>query len=159
RVEVVQDGDVGYVRFPAIDDQLPDGKTWVRAAKGEATADGFQFHEVEQFSNSDPRELLRSLRAVSGVVETMGTEELRGVETTHVRVHLDLSALAATVARSTGATTPPQSLLDRLTEQSGVHDVPLDLWVDSEGLVRKLSLDLAADETGTTSPGSAHVSF
>ena len=30
RIDVVQDGTVGYVRFPALDGQLPAGKTWIR---------------------------------------------------------------------------------------------------------------------------------
>src|SRR5580765_7378298 len=32
KIEVVQDGDVAYLRFPAIDAQLPSGKTWIRAS-------------------------------------------------------------------------------------------------------------------------------
>ena len=38
KIEVVQDGDVGYVRFPALDDQLPEGKSWIRADGTDASA-------------------------------------------------------------------------------------------------------------------------
>ena len=34
KIEVIQDGDVAYIRFPAIDGQLPDGKTWIKATQG-----------------------------------------------------------------------------------------------------------------------------
>src|SRR4249919_384069 len=33
KIEVIQDGDVAYIRIPAIDGQLPDGKTWIKATK------------------------------------------------------------------------------------------------------------------------------
>ena len=94
KIEVVQDGDVAYLRFPAIDAQLPSGKTWIKATEGDAAVGGFDFHELESFSRSDPRELLDALRTLSGDLETVGTEELRGVETTHYRAVVDPVELA-----------------------------------------------------------------
>lgn len=146
KIEVVRDGDVGYVRIPAIDDQLPEGKTWVRGTAGDVRAGGFSFKELDSFTQNDPRDMLEALRGLTGDIETVGTEDLRGVETTHYRAHLDPAELANEAARK-GADAP--SLFDHLSGQSGVTDVPLDVWIDANGLVRKLSVDVdAPDATG-----------
>ena len=43
KIDVVQDGDVTYLRLPAIDAQLPSGKTWIRASESDAKAGGVDF--------------------------------------------------------------------------------------------------------------------
>jgi hypothetical protein len=155
KIEVVQDGDVGYLRLPAIDDRLPAGKTWVRGTAGDVKAGGFSFKELDSFTQNDPRDVLAALRDVSGDVETVGTEDLRGVETTHYRAHLDPAELAKEAARKNPGAT---SLFDRVAGQSGVTDVPLDVWIDADGLVRKVSLDLdAPDASGQA--GHASLAF
>jgi hypothetical protein len=156
KIQVVQDGDVGYVRFPAIDDQLPEGKTWVRGSAGDVKAGGLDFEELESFTRSDPREVLEALRGLSGSVETVGTEELRGVETTHYRALFDPAELAKKAAAGAGGTTP---LLDQFSGQADVGQVPLDVWIDADGLVRKLSLDFSAADPATAQAGSASLAF
>lgn len=142
QLEVVQDGDVGYMRFPALDDKLPEGKTWIRAEKGDA-ASGFQLDEFEQFAQSDPRDLLEALRAVSSEVKVVGTESLRGVETTHYRAVIDPADLAARAPKDQQE--QAQTLLDQLTSQTGLVAIPVDVWIDASGLVRKLSMSLSAE--------------
>jgi hypothetical protein len=155
QIEVVQDGATGYVRFPALDGQLPEGKTWVRSSKG-GKAGGFDFDEVEQFARSDPRELLDSLRAVTGEVETVGVEELRGVDTTHYHAVIDPAELAALAPRDQHSS---QSLVDQITARSGLGAIPVDVWIDDDGLVRKLSLELSATQAGASQPSEASLSF
>jgi hypothetical protein len=154
KIEVVQDGGVGYVRLPAIDDRLPEGKTWVRGMAGDVNAGGFDFKELESFTQSDPREVLEALNGLTGEIETLGTEDLRGVETTHYRAVLDPVELAKRAAAGRADAT---SLVDELSTQGGIGDVPLDVWIDANGLVRKLSLDFSA--TDSTSAQSSHVAL
>jgi len=155
KIEVVQDGDVGYVRLPAIDDQLPEGKTWVRGTAGDVKAGGVDFEELDSFTRNDPRDVLEALGGLSGDIETLGTEELRGVDTTHYRVVLDPVALAK---RATAGNPDATSLLGQLTGRDGMADVPLDVWIDGDGHVRKLSLDFEGDESSGRS-GSASLAF
>lgn len=156
KIQVIQDGKVGYVRFPAIDGQLPEGKTWIKGTEGDAKTGGFDFQGLESFTRSDPRELLDTLRSVSGEIETVGSEELRGVETTHYRAVID----PADLAKSAGATqASTQSLVDQITSQSGLGDVPLDVWIDANGLVRKLSMNFSATDTGTSQSSDVSMSF
>jgi hypothetical protein len=156
KVQVVQDGDTGYVRLPAIDDQLPEGKTWVRGSAGDVNAGGFDFAELDSFTRNDPRDVLEALRGLSGDIESVGTDELRGVSTTHYRVHLDPADL---VRRAAAERADASSFFDQLSGQSGVTDVPLDVWIDANGLVRKLSVDLDAPDPTTVESGHASLAF
>ncbi len=156
KIEIVQDGNIDYVRFPALDDQLPEGKTWIRGAEA-VTGSGFDFDDLEQFTNHDPRELLDSLRGITSDIETAGTEQLRGVETTHYRAAVDPARLAKSEDRE--GQPAPQSLVERLTGQFGVDDIPLDVWIDTNGLVRKLTTAFAATDPSTTQSSEVSMSF
>jgi hypothetical protein len=157
RIDVVQDGTVGYVRFPALDGQLPAGKTWIRGDADSASTSGFDFGELEQFAKSDPRDVLGALRAVTSEVETVGSEQLRGVETTHYRATVDPAELAKLASGKDRAGT--QSLVDRLSTQAGFGSVPVDVWLDASGLVRKLSLSVEATEPSTSRSSEVSMSF
>jgi hypothetical protein len=153
KVEIVQDGDVGYVRLPAIDGQLPEGKTWVRGSAGDVKAGSFDLKELDSFTQNDPRDVLEALRGLSGDIETVGSEELRGVGTTHYRALLDPAQL---VREANASNADAASILDRLS-QTGVAEVPLDIWIDGKGLVRKLALDIGVPEA--TKGGSVSLAF
>jgi hypothetical protein len=156
KIEVVKDGDVDYVRFPAMDDKLPAGKTWIRGSGGTVEATGVGLKELDSFTNSDPRDVLGALRSVSGTVETVGTVELHGVETTHYRATVDAADLARNSASKTGAV---DGILDGITSNTEAKDVPLDVWIDGDGLVRKVSLDVAAPQAGSSDDGEASLAF
>jgi hypothetical protein len=156
KIEVVQDGDVGYLRFPALDGQLPDGKSWIRADGDETSVGGFDFDQLGQFTSSDPRELLESLRAVGSDIETVGSERLRGVETTHYRAVIDPADLAKVAAKEQPRS---ESLVDSITSQSGLGEVPVDVWIDAQGLVRKLSMQFSATDPGTSQSSEVSLAF
>jgi hypothetical protein len=156
KIEVVQDGEVGYVRFPAFDEQLPAGKSWIRAEKGEK-AGGFELEELEQFAKTDPRELLEALQAVTSDVEAVGTESLRGTEVTHYRAVIDPEDLATKVPEDEREQT--RSLVDEITSQSGIGEIPVDVWIDATGLVRKLSMTASATDPGTSQSSDLSMSF
>ena len=156
RIEVIQDGAVGYVRFPALDDQLPPGKTWIRGDAGDASASGLDLDELEQFTKSDPRDALDALRAVTSDIETVGSEQLRGVATTHYRAVVDPAELAK---RSPASAPSSQSLVDRIATQSGLGPVPLDVWIDESGLVRKLTMSFEGTDPSASRSSEVSMSF
>lgn len=152
QIDVVQVGDDAYVRFPALADELPEGKSWVHGDYRGVTPQGV---DVDELTRVDPRELLRLLRAASGDVEVVGSEELRGAETTHYR---------ATVDPAKHATLAPghergDALVDELLKQTGLGDVPVDVWIDGTGLVRKVTVAVTAKPAGGTGDAGASVSF
>jgi len=63
KIEAVQDGFVMYMRFPAGADHLPTGKSWVRMdLRNTGSAQGIDLDDLQQFTNSGPREILDYLR-------------------------------------------------------------------------------------------------
>lgn len=158
QIEAIQDGRVMYLRFPAMAEQLPAGKSWVRQdLQASAQAAGVDFGELQQFTGNDPREMLDFLRAVSGNIETVGTESVRGVDTTHYRATidpLDYEKLAPPDKREEF-----RSLVQQMAAQSGIGKIPVDIWVDEFGFVRKLTMAFSATQPGTTQSAEASMTF
>jgi hypothetical protein len=147
QIEAIQDGAVVYLRFPAIAEQLPAGKTWVRVdAQESAKAAGLDLSDLEQFTGEDPRTLLDFLEGVSGEIETVGSEELRGVTTTHYRATIDLRNYERLVPP--GERKAIRAMLGDLVEQAGLTEMPVDVWLDDDGYVRKVYLSFAASPAG-----------
>ena len=157
KIDVIQVGAVGYVRFPALDGQLPEGKTWIRDAATDPSASGFDFDELEQFAKTDPRDVLGTLRAVTSDVETVGSEQLHGVATTHYRATIDPAELGKLALGDDRTAT--ESLVDQLAAQSGLGPVPVEVWLDASGLVHKLSMSFEATEPSTSQSSQVAMSF
>jgi len=153
RLEAIQDGDTVYVRFPLLDDKLPAGKTWIKgSAKELAAQSGSELGQLGSFADTDPRDTFAYLKAVSGSIETVGGESVRGVDTTHYRATIDMtkvkSMLPAEQRQSLGS-------LDTLLGQSGLSAIPLDVWLDAEQRVRKLELSFELGGMGSQQAGAS----
>lgn len=158
RVETVRDGTTTYVKLGALEDRLPAGKSWVKAEDGEVVeAAGFRLREFEQFTQPDPKKLLEVLEELSGTIEVVGLETLRGVETTHYRATVDAESVAESASEEHGQDLG--AFTDRLVGQTGISEVPIDIWIDGEGLVRKLLLDVEAMQPGASAPSRATIGF
>lgn len=143
KLEMRLDGTVAYMRMPLLESQLPDGKEWVRVDLDEAAAlQGLDLDDdVLSFAKgSDPRETLDYLRAVSGDLTNLGTEDVRGVPTTHYFAALDWKKALALAARESGQ----EGFLAQIQNMPGaMASVPVDVWVDAENLVRRMTMDLS----------------
>ncbi len=147
RGEIVYDQDVVYMRLPALKRFLPRAKRWIRVDGGTRAAQG-----GTAFSMPDPAEFLRFARA-AGRVRVIGKENVRGVETTHYRGTIDVGKLPGAV--------PPgeRAALDayaRRLRAAGVASFPLDIWLDEDGLTRRVSAEYNNMKTGQR---RANISF
>ena len=79
------------------------------------------------------------------------------METTHYRALVDPARVAKHAQGTDGQTA--QSLFGQLTSESGLAEIPVDVWLDPDGLVRKLTLELTATDPATSQSGSATMSF
>jgi hypothetical protein len=70
---------------------------------------------------------------------------LRRSRPTRYHAVVDPAQLGAQASKNAG----PATLFDGLTEQSGLADVPVDVWLDADGLVRKLVLAFEATDPDT----------
>jgi len=151
KLEVIQDGDTAYVHFPPLAKQLPDGKTWVKGdAKTLSAAGSGEMQQFGSLAGTDPRDVFGMLRAVSGAIEAVGTDELRGVETSHYKATIDTAKVEKLLPAQ------QQEALGGIG-RSGRSLIPIDVWIDADQRIRKLAIDLAAieSEPPTTSPSSA----
>lgn len=104
-----------------------DGSFYIRGGPVESLAHG-KWVRVKandrsfDLGQSDPTKLLDYLRATSNV-EKRGTATIRGVETTHYVAHIK-----------------PEK------KQGLKQEVPLDVWVDGQGFVRRMRIDVPQAE-------------
>jgi hypothetical protein len=83
---------------------------------------------------ADPTKTFDMLRSVSDDVETLGREEVRGVETTHYRAIIDLKKAADSLPSDL------KSLLPDLGVAPG--GVPVEVWIDDQALLRRMDMRL-----------------
>jgi hypothetical protein len=50
-------------------------------------------------------------------------------------------------------------MLDQLVRQTGLATIPVDVWVGSDGLVRKLVLTMSMTQPGTAQSADATMAF
>jgi hypothetical protein len=112
--------------------------TWVKAKLAAVTGGSFNFSTT---GDSDPSQQLDLLRS-AGQVTAVGAETVRGVATTRYHAVIDLNRYPSVVAPSLrAAAARSAAVLERATGQS---TLAADVWVDRNGLVRHMTLDLRA---------------
>ena len=128
---------------------LPSGTHWYAV---DLSSLGSASSSVPGLGQSDPKQFLAYLEAVSNDVQSVGTGTVRGVETTHYRASLNLAKAADR------ADIPPElrDAVQKLLAGSGGGSgtIPADVWIDSEGRVRRTTLTLDVASLGGLGGGS-----
>jgi hypothetical protein len=96
-----------------------------------------------QLSGTDPSQSLDLLRAASSDFREVGEEEIRGVQTTHYEGTVDLEKVAEQVPEDA------RESYRRLMEQSGQREIPMEVWIDEDGLTRRVHYEQTLGD-GTT---------
>jgi len=122
---------------------MPDGKSWI--ALGTGTSGGLGSSLFGPFGGTDPADLLASLTAVSSSVTSLGPTTIRGVKVTGFRVDIDPAKAAARIPSRERAG------FREFISSLGSGPIPVDVWVDSQNLVRRVKLSLhLPDGEGTS---------
>jgi hypothetical protein len=122
---------------------LTDGKRWLQLDFSGLT--GMLGSDAVSTESSNPVDGLEALRGVSSDVTEVGPESLRGVESTHYRATIDLAKALAKAP--SGARDGARDLLDR----AGAPTIPVDVWLDAEGRVRKYTMQVDGSSFGARS--------
>jgi len=145
QAEILLDGSVAYLNLPLLTELLPGGKPWIKVDLDAAAAsEGFDLGQLAQAGQNDPSQFFAYLTAADGV-EEVGTETVRGEETTHYRATVDLERAAAQA--------PPelaeqiQKAVDQIRQTAGKTTVPVDVWIGDDGLIRRVTFDYSSAET------------
>lgn len=136
-MRVIQVGDTAYINWGLLTlFSGLGGDVWLETA---AEDSGALTEDFGFAGGGSPTAILDDLRDANATIEELGTEELRGVNTTHFRAIVDTEALAE------GMTASERAELEN--ELGGISaEFPMEFWVDDDGLVRKFLLDMSDPE-------------
>lgn len=142
QLQMVLEKTTIYVKLPpALSSKLPGGKPWVyvnldQAGKA-AGIPGLGSLVSSSSSFSDPGQYLNFLRATSvGSVKNLGQATVNGVRTRHYSAQVDLSKLSSVVPASERRSV--QQLVTALQQKGAVTRLPVQAWIDSSNLIRRL---------------------
>jgi hypothetical protein len=123
KFEIVSANDVYYLRGGPFE-QIAPGK-WVKVKSNDPNFN---------LGQDDPSQMLEYLRATSNVKE-VGKGTVRGVDTTHYSARLQLDKVADSVSPDAARA------LKQATKTLGTKEIPMDVWVDGDGLVRRVNMN------------------
>jgi hypothetical protein len=135
-----------YIDSPLFGTKLPNGAKWVKFDFGAAVSSLGLNSQMLTDGPTDPSQYLEFLKAGGGNVRKVGSDSVRGVETTLYRGSIDLSKLAALVPAKDRAAT--RAALEKIIAGRGTDGLPMEVWIDSKHMVRKLQLSLTSTVSG-----------
>ena len=131
-MRLVLAGESLFMSSPLFED-LPEGKEWVEINYAKV-ADEAGLSNLPQVGSSDPAASLRNLRAVADV-EKVGSEDVRGVPTTHYKATIRLRELPDKVPAEEREAA--QRSVERLIKLTGSDEQKTEVWIDDKDLVRR----------------------
>lgn len=145
-VEAVLDGGALYLKVP---DLLADqvGKKWVKLDVGEVSDKlaGIDISGLARAGTGNPTYALDNLRGATNV-SVVGEERVRGDKTTHYRATIDTNKAVD------AAPADERDALRKANDFLGNQRIPADIWLDTEGRLRKLQYTVDPAKSGA--PGS-----
>jgi len=136
-MQMIMDGSNGlvmYMRSPLFR-TLPADK-WVKLDMEKlAKKEGIDLSQVLDAGQADPSQTLQMLMA-STDAHPVGYDRVRGVFTTHYTLNVDLERLAK-------GNSALRDSYETLTKLTGVDSYPAEAWIDSQGRVRRLKVDIS----------------
>jgi hypothetical protein len=130
-VDTVVTGDVFYMRSPAFARTLANDKQWIKLDLAKlAQQRGVDLGGLLNASPT-PNNALAYLAGAEDV-EKVGSEKVGDNDTTHYRVQVNVSDAAKKASGSV------KSSLQGV-QASGVKKLPMDVWLDPNGYIRKVS--------------------
>ena len=148
QMSAIYDGLVIYMRSPVFASLTPGGNQWLKLDL--AAAGKVQGLNLSQFqsSYSDPTQLLDFLRATAGGGTRIATGvDIRGTSTTEYSAMIDLKTLLSRLPASERAAT------QQLITASAGGKLPIEVWIDAQGRVRRVHEHYALTSPGAANPG------
>jgi hypothetical protein len=144
KTDALFDGNAFYMHLPdALARRIPLGKSWMKIDLAAlAKSSGVDLKGLTQPNQSNPADMLQALKAV-GSSRKIGTENIRGVATTHYRATIDPKKAVDRIPDKASA-----GALKQMLSTSGLTAIPIDVWIDRAGRVRRESMKFSAAGTG-----------
>ena len=131
--EIYKGSDL-YVGSSLFAGQLPTGAKWMKIDMSRVgQAAGLNPSQLLN-GESNPAEILQYLKASGATVAKVGSQRIRGVPTTHYSATINIEKAAAALGGA--ADGAAQKAISKL----GVSDLPVDVWIHSHDLVRRIEV-------------------
>ena len=145
-MEVLTKGDMYYLKWPLFSTAVGASTPWISFDISKLDQiTGFDTSSLRQVNQGDPSQTLVYLRA-AGTVEDHGTEDVAGVSTTKYHAVIDLDKVPGLAPAAQRASV--RSSINSMKEQYGITELPMDAWIDANGLPRRLFYEIAAKVQG-----------
>ena len=145
-MEVLTKGDMYYLKWPLFSTAVGASTPWISFDISKLDQiTGFDTSSLRQVNQGDPSQTLVYLRA-AGTVEDHGAEDVAGVSTTKYHAVIDLDKVPGLAPAAQRASV--RSSINSMKEQYGITELPMDAWIDANGLPRKLFYEIAAKVQG-----------
>jgi hypothetical protein len=135
-----------YIGSSLFAGKLPGGARWMKlnlARAGQAL--GINVQSLTS-GGTNPAQFLEFLKGSAGSVTKVGQEPVRGVQTTRYRATVDLSKVAD--AAPSAERDAVRQALSKLTAQTGLHTLPVEVWVDAHNMARRIALTMSLTVQG-----------
>lgn len=132
---VVVDGPITYMKMPMLA-MITGSDGWLSMSAEDMGLSADLFTGGPATNN--PTQMLETLRGASEEVEDLGTAEVRGTSVRGYRAVVDFEKAADQV---------PEEMRDayrQMLEDTPMTKMPMDVWIDADGLPRRMEMDLAA---------------
>jgi hypothetical protein len=145
-IEAIFKSSTIYVGSPLFAGKLPGGARWMKLDLGRfAQTIGLNIQQLAG-GQANPAQFINFLKATSGPPQRIGNELVRGVQTTRYHATIDLSKLARVLSSADASKLRPA--IDKLIAQAGTSKIPVDVWVDEQHLVRRITFSFAFSTAG-----------
>ena len=146
-MQIVTDGGDVYLQLGSLSTLLgaATGQSWIKIPVDSGAADAVGA------PLGDGTEILKLLDQAGGV-KVVGTEPVRGVDTTHYQGTLDLASALAEVSADERA--KAESELGKVGIDPSMASIPVDVWIGSDGLVRRVQIGVSGLQPTTPSTAS-----
>jgi len=139
-----------YMNMPFLAGKMPQGKTWMKLDINKAAAAaGINTSQLGSLGQEDPNKFLDYLRASSGAVVSLGSQSINGVPSTHYSATLQMSRILDRLPGDQQAAA--KAALEKL---GSAGNIPVEVWVDSQGRVRRMQMSLSG-LAGASGPAAA----
>lgn len=142
---------IAYMKLPeALSSLAPGLKPWVKIDVEELTGGA----GLNGLTSQDPTSMLAFTKAAKDIKE-VGTARVRGEKTTHFKMTIDMAKALEAVPEEARAQ------VKQLVDTTGIKEMPMDLWVDSDGRVRRwrFTMDFSKIAAAAGSPGEGSMTM
>jgi hypothetical protein len=129
-----------YIQSPLFAGLSGSQKQWVKVDLSQLGMSSAA--DMSAGQSGDPSQMLEYLRGVTDDVKEVGTEQIRGVETTHYHATTSLQKALERVPEA------QRKNLEAMVQNLGDTTIPIDVWVDGDGRVARVATQYSLNING-----------